>query len=68
MNHFVKKGLEYGSKVATSIRTYLDLHLVLIKTTIDIRILNDFEFNLVGLRHRKGIERWHLTSHVVQNL
>jgi hypothetical protein len=61
----MEEGLEDSCEVPTCIRTYLYLHLFFVKTTIDIRVLNDFELNFRRLGHRKGIERCHLACHVV---
>jgi len=41
----MEKSLKDSGEMTTCIRTYLDFHLMLIKTTIDIRVLYDFELN-----------------------
>jgi hypothetical protein len=64
----MEEGLKYSGEMTTGIRTYLNFHLMLIKTTIDIRVLNNFKLNFARLRHRKSIERRHLTGHVVEYL
>jgi len=68
VDHLVEERLKYGGEMTTGVRTYLNLHLNFVKTAIDIRILNDFELNLVRLRHGQGIKRRHLAGHVVQDL
>jgi hypothetical protein len=62
----MEEGLEDSCEVPTCIRTNLNFHLMLIKATIYVRVLNHFEFNLVGFRHGKGIEWRHLARHVVK--
>jgi hypothetical protein len=64
----MEESLKYSSEMPTSVRTYLNFHLMLIKATIDVRVLNHFKFNFMGLRHGQGIERRHLACHVVEYL
>jgi len=45
MDHLVEERLKYGGEMSTGVRTYLNLHFMLIKATIYIRILDNFEFN-----------------------
>ena len=44
----MKECLKNSCEMPTCIRAYLNLHLVLIKATIDVRVLNYFKFNLLS--------------------
>jgi hypothetical protein len=64
----MKESLKDSGEMTTGISTYLNLHLMLIKTTIDIRVLYDFKLNFTGFRHGEFVERRHLTCHVIKDL